>query len=152
MSASMPAPLPPPAHVGMPLTEVDTPALLLDLDAFERNLDALNRSLQGMPVRVRPHAKSHKCAQIALAQIARGAVGVCCQKVSEAQALVRGGVKDVLIANEVIGAPKLARLAQLARAARVGVCIDNAHSVDHLQQAARSADSKLDVYVEVDVG
>jgi 3-hydroxy-D-aspartate aldolase len=103
-------------------------------------------------VRVRPHAKSHKCAQIALAQIARGAVGVCCQKVSEAQALVRGGVRDVLIANEVVGAPKLARLAELARDAHIGVCVDNLHSIDDLQQAASRADSRLDVYVEVDVG
>src|SRR5262245_38994801 len=150
MSASMPAPLPPPATVGMPLPEVDTPALLLDLDAFERNLDALNRTLQGAAVRVRPHAKSHKCAQIALAQMARGAVGVCCQKVSEAQALVRGGVTDVLIANEVVGARKLARLAELAREARVGVCVDDARNVADLQQAAGRADSRLDVYVEVD--
>jgi 3-hydroxy-D-aspartate aldolase len=152
MPASMPSPLPAPAQIGMPLAEVDTPALLLDLDAFERNLDTLNRTLKGAPVRVRPHAKSHKCAEIALAQIARGAVGVCCQKVSEAQALVHGGVGDVLIANEVVGAPKLARLAELAREARVGVCVDNARSVDDLQQAARRADSRLDVYVEVDVG
>src|SRR5215510_9164234 len=114
MAASMPSPLPPPADVGMPLAEVDTPALLLDLDAFERNLDTLNRTLKGTPVRVRPHAKSHKCPQIALAQVARGAVGVCCQKVSEAQALVEGGVQDVLFANEIVGAQKLARLAALA--------------------------------------
>ena len=136
----------------MPLAEVDTPALLLDLDAFERNLDTLNRTLKGTPVRVRPHAKSHKCAQIALAQIARGAVGVCCQKVSEAEALVRGGVQDVLIANEVVGAPKLARLAELARQARMGVCVDDLNNVDDLRQAASRAGVRLDVYVEVDVG
>jgi D-serine deaminase-like pyridoxal phosphate-dependent protein len=88
----------------MPLEQVDTPALLLDLDAFERNLDRLDQSLRGTSVRVRPHAKSHKCPEIALRQIARGAVGVCCQKVSEAEALVRGGVGDVLVANEVVGA------------------------------------------------
>jgi D-serine deaminase-like pyridoxal phosphate-dependent protein len=136
----------------MPLAEVDTPALLLDLDAFERNLDALNRSLSGTQVRVRPHAKSHKCPQIALAQIARGAVGVCCQKVSEAEALVRGGVGDILVSNEVVGAPKLARLAELARRARVGVCVDNPGSLDGLLQAASRAGARLDVYVEVDVG
>jgi 3-hydroxy-D-aspartate aldolase len=136
----------------MPLAEVDTPALLLDLDAFERNLDTLNRTLRSTPVRVRPHAKSHKCAQIALAQIARGAVGVCCQKVSEAEALVQGGVRDVLIANEVVGAPKLTRLAELARQARMGVCVDDLHNVDDLLQAASRTGARLDVYVEVDVG
>jgi D-serine deaminase-like pyridoxal phosphate-dependent protein len=152
MAASMPSPLAPPAVAGMPLGEVDTPALLLDLDAFERNLDTLHRSLQGTPVRVRPHAKSHKCPQIALAQIARGAVGVCCQKVSEAEALVRGGVQDVLIANEIVGGPKLARLAELARHARAGVCVDDLNNVDDLHQAASRAGTRLDVYVEVDVG
>ena len=110
-----------PAEVGMSLSDVDTPSLILDLDAFERNLDRLDASLAGKKAGVRPHAKSHKCPQIALAQIARGAVGVCCQKVTEAEALVLGGVRDVLIANEVVGAPKLRRLAALARQARICV-------------------------------
>ncbi len=152
MPASMPSALAPPAAVGMPLAEVDTPALLLDLAAFERNLDTLNRTLRGTSVRVRPHAKSHKCAQIALAQIARGAVGICCQKVSEAEALVHGGVQDVLIANEIVGAPKLTRLADLARQARIGVCVDDLNNLDDLGQAASHAGVRLDVYVELDVG
>lgn len=80
-----------PAEIGMPLSEVDTPCLILDLDAFERNLQRLPESLAGRSVMVRPHAKSHKCPQIALRQIALGAVGVCCQKVSEAEALVEIG-------------------------------------------------------------
>ena len=86
-----------PAEVGMPLSEVDTPALILDLDAFERNLDRMDASLAGKKIRIRPHAKSHKCPEIALAQMKRGAAGVCCQKVSEAEAMVDGGVPDVLI-------------------------------------------------------
>ena len=85
----------------MPLAEVDTPALLLDLDAFERNLDRMDAALAGKKIRLRPHAKSHKCPEIALRQLKRGAVGVCCQKVSEAEAMVDGGVPDVLVANEV---------------------------------------------------
>src|SRR4030065_355352 len=123
----MPAYLP--AAVGMPLSEVDTPALILDLDAFERNLDRMDASLAGKTIRIRPHAKSHKCPEIALRQIQRGAVGVCCQKVSEAEAMVDGGVPDVLIANEVVGAPKLKRLAALAKRARVAVCADDAGHV-----------------------
>jgi D-serine deaminase-like pyridoxal phosphate-dependent protein len=136
----------------MRLDQVDTPALLLDLDAFERNLRRLHASLGDAKVRVRPHAKSHKCPQVALRQIALGAVGVCCQKVSEAEALVRGGVGDVLIANEIVGAPKLARLAELARSARVGVCVDDIGNVADLDRAAREAGTRLDVYVEVNVG
>jgi D-serine deaminase-like pyridoxal phosphate-dependent protein len=136
----------------MRVEDVDTPALLMEMDVFEANLDALDRSLAGRAVRVRPHAKSHKCPRIALAQMARGAVGVCCQKVSEAEALVDGGVTDVLVSNEVIGAPKLARLAALAKRARVGVLVDDPLGVEALAAAVAAAGATLDVYVEVDVG
>jgi D-serine deaminase-like pyridoxal phosphate-dependent protein len=148
----IPHALPAPARPGMRIEEVDTPALLLDLDAFERNLRRLHTTLLGRTVRVRPHAKSHKCPQIALRQIALGAVGVCCQKVSEARALVQGGVRDVLIANEVVGAAKLQRLAELGREAQVGVCVDDAANVRELAAAVKAAGSNLDVYVELDVG
>ena len=141
-----------PATIGMPLAEVDTPCLLLDLDAFERNLQRLGDSLEGSRVHVRPHAKSHKCPQIAMRQIAAGAVGVCSQKVSEAEALVAGGVHDVLIANEVVGAAKLKRLAALAREAHVAVCADDAGNVRALDEAAREFGVTLDVLVEVNVG
>ena len=142
-----------PAEIGMSLADVDTPSLILDLDVFERNLDRLDASLAGRKVKVRPHAKSHKCPQIALAQIARGAVGICVQKVSEAEALVMGGVKDVLIANEIVGAQKLARLAALARQAHVAVCVDDAGNVAALDAAVgQQFGVRLDVLVEVNVG
>src|SRR5256885_16595798 len=96
----------PPAEIGMSLDEVDTPALIVDLDAFERNLRRLADRVQGAGVRLRPHAKTHKCPAIALKQIELGAVGVCCQKVSEAEAMVYGGVKDVLGPKGVAGRPK----------------------------------------------
>ena len=92
-------PLPAPAVPGQLLADVDTPALLLDLDAFERNLKTMADAVAPLGVRLRPHAKSHKCAEIARRQIAAGAVGVCVQKTSEAEALVAGGVADVLIAK-----------------------------------------------------
>jgi D-serine deaminase-like pyridoxal phosphate-dependent protein len=142
----------PAAAVGMPLAEVDTPCLILELDAFERNLRRLQESLAGRGVAVRPHAKSHKCPQIALKQIALGAAGVCCQKVSEAEALVAGGVPDVLIANEVVGAPKLRHLAALARQAKIAVCADDAGNVAALDAAAREFGVTLEVLVEIDVG
>jgi D-serine deaminase-like pyridoxal phosphate-dependent protein len=141
-----------PAEIGMPVSEVDTPSLILDLDAFERNLDRLHASLAGRGVKVRPHAKSHKCPEIALRQLARGAAGVCCQKVTEAEAMVAGGVPDVLVANEVVGARKLERLAALATRARVAVCADDAGNVAELDRAARAAGVRLDVLVEVNVG
>ena len=136
----------------MALAEVDTPALILDMDAFEGNLHRLKESLTGRKIQLRPHAKSHKCAQIALRQIALGAVGVCCQKVSEAEAMVEGGVSDVLIANEVVGATKLRRLAELAKQANVAVCADDAGNVRDIDTAARESGVIIDVLVEVNVG
>jgi D-serine deaminase-like pyridoxal phosphate-dependent protein len=136
----------------MPLSEVDTPALILELDAFEANLHRLKESLAGAKVLLRPHAKSHKCPEIALRQIALGAVGVCCQKVSEAEAMVDGGVADVLIANEIVGTPKLKRLAALAKRARIAVCADDAGNVAAIDAAAREAGVVLDVLVEINVG
>ncbi|MFN9490810.1 MAG: DSD1 family PLP-dependent enzyme [Betaproteobacteria bacterium] len=142
----------PPARPGMTLAEVDTPALLLDLDVFEANLRRLSESLAGRSILLRPHAKSHKCPQIALRQIAAGAVGVCCQKVSEAEAMVEGGVPDVLIANEVVGRPKLRRLAALATQAKIAVCADDAGNVRDIDAAAREFGVVIDVLVEVNVG
>jgi D-serine deaminase-like pyridoxal phosphate-dependent protein len=141
-----------PTEVGMPLAAVDTPALVLDLDAFERNLVRMADAVRGRPVRLRPHAKSHKCAPIALRQIAAGAVGVCCQKVSEAEALVAGGITDVLITNEIVGTGKLDRLAALARQAKLGVCVDAGENVRDLDAAAARAGTRLEVLVEINVG
>ena len=83
----------PPADIGMKLEEVDTPALLIDLDAFEGNLKHLANAVEGLEVRLRPHAKTHKCPVIGRRQMALGAVGVCCQKVGEAEAMVYGGCR-----------------------------------------------------------
>ena len=81
----------------MRLEEVDTPALVVELDAFERNFCFLMAAVAGRGVRVRAHAKTHKCPEIARLQVAAGAVGVCCKKVSEAEAMVEGGIGDVLV-------------------------------------------------------
>lgn len=136
-----------PASIGQKLEDVDTPALVLDLGAFEQNLSTLKSSV-GNSVRIRPHAKTNKCPDVAKRQIALGAVGVCCQKVSEAEAMVEGGIGDVLVSNQVVGAPKLARLSALAKKARLGICVDSAEGLAQLK--ASGAD--VDVYVEIEVG
>jgi D-serine deaminase-like pyridoxal phosphate-dependent protein len=142
----------PPAEIGMSLDEVDTPALIIDLDAFERNLARLPERIAGSVVRLRPHAKTHKCPVIALKQMARGAVGVCVQKVGEAEAMVWGGVGDVLVTNEIVGRQKLRRLMGLAGTARVAVCADDAGQVRELDTVAGEAGVTLPVYVEVNMG
>ena len=141
-----------PAQIGMALADVDTPALLLDLNAFECNLKLMHDSLGGRGIKLRPHAKSHKCPEIALRQMALGAVGVCCQKVSEAEAMVDGGVNDVLIANEVVGVTKIRRVVALANRAKIAVCVDHTDNVSALDAAAREAGVRLSVLVEVNVG
>ena len=141
----------PPASIGQRLEQVDTPALILELDAFEHNLRTLADMARGR-VRVRAHAKTSKSAEVSKRQMALGAVGVCCQKVAEAEAMVEGGIPDVLVSNEVVGAAKIERLAQLARRARIGVCVDDAGNVKELEAAARAARAKLDVFVELEVG
>ncbi len=88
---------PPPAETGMPLEEVETPALIIELDAFEKNLERMAAMVAAAKVRLRPHSKTHKCPAIARRQIALGAVGACCQKVGEAEALVEGGINNVLV-------------------------------------------------------
>ena len=142
----------PPAEIGMRLADVDTPALLVDLDAFERNLDAMAGNVSGAGVRLRPHAKTHKCAVIARRQMALGAVGVCCQKVSEAQALAMAGVTDVLVSNQVVGRRKIEHLVALAREAKIGVCVDDAGNATEIGAAAAAAGVTIDVLVEIDVG
>jgi len=140
-----------PAEIGMRLEEVDTPALILELDAFETNLKRLADAV-GRRVRVRAHAKTHKCPEIGKRQVAAGAVGVCCQKVSEAEAMVDGGIADVLVSNEIVGTRKLERLAALARRARIGVCVDHADNVRELQAAAQGAGATIETYIELEIG
>src|SRR3984893_9302078 len=105
----------PPAAIGAAVADIKTAALLIDLDAFDRNIAKMAEFARAAGVRVRPHAKTHKCAAIARRQIAAGAVGQCVQKVGEAEALVRGGITDVLVSNQVVRERKLRRLGALAR-------------------------------------
>ena len=140
------------AHPADPVNAIDTPALVLDLDAFERNLQRMVDALKGHPVRLRAHAKSHKCPDIARRQIALGAIGICCQKVSEAAVFVDAGINDVLVTNQVVGTTKLMHLAELARRARMGVLVDDPLQVLALADVARSQGVAIDVYVEIDVG
>ena len=136
----------------MRLAEVDTPALIIDLPAFEANLDRMAASLNGTGVRLRAHAKTHKAPVIAQLQMARGAVGQCVQKVAEAEILAWGGVPDIIVTNQVVGAAKLARLAALAHITRIAVCADDLRQVDALAEAAAAAGVRLSVLVEIDVG
>jgi len=142
----------PPAIPGMREDEIDTPALVIDLDAFEYNLNRMAALLAPTNVKLRAHAKTHKSPVIAKMQIARGAVGQCVQKVAEAEILAWGGVQDILVSNEVVGAAKLARLCALSKIAKVAVCVDDAAQVAAIEAAAADAGIRMSVLVEIDVG
>jgi 3-hydroxy-D-aspartate aldolase len=142
-----------PARPGDALDTVQTPALVIDLDAFERNLERLRAAADAMGVRLRPHAKTHKSADIARIQMERGgACGISCQKVSEAEALVRAGIDDILVANEVRDPAKLDRLARLALEARIILCVDDPEALPDLARATSRHGSTLEVLVEIDCG
>ena len=143
---------PPPAAPGMAEHDVDTPALLVDLDALEFNLDRMAALLDGTGVRLRAHAKTHKSPLIAHMQAARGAIGQCVQKVAEAEIMAWGGVQDILVSNEVVRPAKLARLMALSGVAHVAVCADCDAGVDRIADAAASAGVRQDVLVEIDTG
>src|SRR5262249_31475255 len=143
---------PPPAEIGMPVAEVETPALIIDLDVLDRNIAKMAEFARATGVRVRPHAKTHKSTAVALRQIALGAVGPCLHKVGEAEVLVRGGVKDVLVSNQVVGERKLRRLAALAKEATIALCFDAADQVDAASRVARDFGVVLGGLVEIEVG
>jgi 3-hydroxy-D-aspartate aldolase len=142
----------PPAEVGMAVEDVDTPALLVELDAFEANLERMASKVADSDVELRPHAKAHKCPAIGLQQMAHGAKGLCCQKVGEAEAMVNAGINNVLITNEIVGASKLKRLAALSKRAWLGVCVDDPWHIEQLNAAALAVQTKLHVLVEINVG
>ncbi|MHB0878313.1 MAG: DSD1 family PLP-dependent enzyme [Anaerolineae bacterium] len=131
--------------------DLDTPALVLDLDVLEANIALMARFFAGQTARLRPHSKTHKCTQIARRQIAAGAIGITCAKVGEAEALA-DAAPDILIANQIVGTTKISRLVALRRRTDVMVAVDDAGNVEQLSAAAQAAGVTLRVLVEVEVG
>ena len=128
----------------MSLEDVDTPALLLDLDAFEFNIQLMAGFAEKFKINHRPHAKTHKSPVVAQKQIVAGAVGQCCQKVAEAEILVAGGISDVLVSNQIVGRRKLDRLAGLARNANISVCVDDQDNINEINAAAQRFNANIE--------
>ena len=139
--------------IGRPIDALPTPALAVDADTLEANLARMAEYFADRPCKVRPHFKSHKCVTLARRQLEAGsACGITCAKLSEAEALVAGGIDDVLVANQVVGPGKPRRLAELNRTATVRCAVDDADNVADLAAAARQAGTMIGVLVEVDIG
>ncbi len=142
-----------PAKPGMNAADVQTPCLIVDMDVLEENLDKMQKAADQMGVRLRVHGKMHKSADIAKMQIERGACGICCQKVSEAEAFAREGIKDILVSNEVRDPAKIDRLARLPKlGARAIVCVDDIANVADLSAAAQKHGTEIECLVEIDCG
>jgi D-threonine aldolase len=145
--------------VGQSVTAIDTPALVIDLDAMERNLLAMQDFADAKGMKLRPHAKMHKSAELALMQMQAGAVGVCVQKVSEAAALAAHGVSNIYISNELISLSKCEHLAHIlserdALKPLLSVAVDSLLGITHLAQAmaAQAPGQGVTVFIEIDVG
>ncbi len=136
----------------MTVDDLDTPALLVNLDAFERNIERMAGTFRRAGVSWRPHTKGIKVPALAQRLIDAGAIGVTCAKVSEAEVMAKGGIRDILIANQVVGEKKVKRLAELCRIADVIVAVDSAAGVAELDHAAGVAGTRPRVVVEVDTG
>jgi 3-hydroxy-D-aspartate aldolase len=143
-----------PATIGMDEAEVQTPALIVDIDALERNIVKMRELCRQMGVRHRAHGKMHKSVDVARIQIELGeAVGLCCQKVSEAESFVRAGIEDMLVSNQVRDPAKIDRLAQLPKlGARIIVCVDDLANVADLSAAATRHATTIECLVEIDCG
>ena len=143
-----------PALPGMDAADIQTPCLVLDLDALERNIVKMGDYAKAHGMRHRVHGKMHKSVDVAkLQERLGGAVGVCCQKVSEAEVFARGGIKDILVSNQVRDAAKINRLARLPRfGARTIVCVDEVANVAELSAAAVKHGTEIEVLIEIDCG
>jgi D-serine deaminase-like pyridoxal phosphate-dependent protein len=138
----------------MKVDNLDTPVLTVDLDALETNLDRYQRYFSEHGIGLRPHIKTHKTLAIGHMQMARGAVGLTCQKIGEAEVMVHGGLnQDILIPYNIIGAQKLDRLMALSkRTQKLTVSVDSPYTVEGLSAAAKSAGVTLGVLVDMEVG
>lgn len=136
----------------MKIDQLDTPALVVDLDRLQANIERLQRYLDAHAIANRPHIKTHKTPQIARMQLAAGAAGITCQKIGEAEVMADAGCGDIFLPYNIVGEAKLARLAALARRVKLSLTADSAFTVQGYAQAAQEAGIELEVLIEFDSG
>lgn len=138
--------------VGKRISELPTPALILDLNIMEKNLKDMSTVITSKGKRIRPHVKTHKIPELAKLQIELGAKGITAAKVSEAEVMVANGIDDILIANQIVDREKLHRLVELAKKASLSILVDSQEGLIRLADAVKNADVKIGVYIEIDTG
>ena len=138
--------------IGMNFTEIDTPALVIDLNAMEDNITKMAEFFAKSEAELRPHFKTHKTPILAHKQIDAGAIGITCAKLGEAEVLAASGIKDILIANQIVGKTKINRLVNLARSTDVMVAVDDLVNASEISAAAESIGTSIRVLIEVNTG
>ena len=141
-----------PTAVGRSVDELETPALVLDLAMATRNIAFMAERFGELPARLRPHVKSHKCAELARMQLEHGAIGVTTATAAEAEAMAAAGIRDILVANEVVDPGGIERLIDAALGARVTVAVDDRTNLETLAERAQAKGAVLGIVVEFDVG
>lgn len=136
----------------MKINDIETPAMIVDLETMTQNMEVMDSFLIGNPkVKLRPHFKTSKTTEIAKMQMQRGAVGICAAKLSEAEVLVEAGIPNVLIANEVIQRSKIERMVELAKKTHLIVCVDNKENIMEISELAEKAKAEVFLYIEYDI-
>jgi len=138
--------------VGTPVEDLDTPVLVVDLDVLDANVATLSGLLRERGVSWRPHAKAHKSPAVAHRLLAAGAIGITCAKLAEAEVYAAAGIRDILIANQVVGPIKARRLAELATEIEIMVAVDSLEAASQINEAAAAAGSQPRVVIELDCG
>lgn len=134
------------------IEDLETPALIVEEKTLYKNMRTMKELLKGSSLELRPHYKSHKCAQIAKMQIKNGAKGMTCAKLSEAQDLAANGIQDILIANQIVQRSKIEKIAELATSVKLTVCVDHLENVKALSEAAKKIGSTIHCLVEYEIG
>ena len=132
--------------------DIETPALLVDLDVMERNLDTMTRFFCNRPAKLRPHFKNHRVLDLAARQMERGAIGITCARLWQAERLASFGIRDILIANEIAGESPIDRFVELSCEVPVLVAVDNPKVVADMARLARNRKTVVNVLVDVDLG
>jgi len=132
--------------------EIDTPALLVDLDVMERNLKLMADFFKSAKARLRAHTKVHRCPLIAHRQIESGAKGICCQKVGEAEVMAESGIKDIIVTNEIVTPSKIQRLLVLTEINTITLPVDNRSNAELLSALALRRGTRLNVLIDIHMG
>lgn len=140
------------AFLDTEMDQLDTPALIIDLDLMESNISKMAKFFESVDADLRPHSKTHKIPIIAHKQIAAGAIGICCQKLAEAEVMAAAGVEDILITNQIVGHRKVWRLVNLSKHSNVIVAVENLENAKNISEAALKRETKVNIIVEINVG